>query len=219
MRTEKLPTEPVRIKAFASFFRNYMGVSSFVVAALPIPATVLSAIPTFSDDRLPLSIYTSLFCFLTLSFIFYMRHWIAAHMFPLHIYNNREEEIYIETVEFIRVLPAILSCGTLIFIFLYHVLLDSIVIDIAKNAGTLKSNAGQSCSDVSRWMVGKLCNTQSRQEILSGSYIDLSGDMLLKILYIGIFVTAEAAFVLMATREYIQDLLGLTDGFLLKGTK
>lgn len=32
----------------------------------------------------------------------------------------------------------------------------------------------------------------------------------LMILYIGVFVTAEAAFIMMAIREYLQDLVGLT---------
>ena len=31
------------------------------------------------------------------------------------------------------------------------------------------------------------------------------------ILYVGIFLTAEAAFILMAIKEYLQDLVGLTD--------
>ncbi len=34
---------------------------------------------------------------------------------------------------------------------------------------------------------------------------------LLKVLYIGMFVCAEAAFILMAIKEYIQDVLKLSD--------
>lgn len=34
--------------------------------------------------------------------------------------------------------------------------------------------------------------------------------------YLGIFMTAELAFLLMALREYLQDLLGLTDARLIR---
>ena len=35
--------------------------------------------------------------------------------------------------------------------------------------------------------------------------------------YVGIFVFAEAAFVFMALREYVQDLLGITDVDVIRG--
>ena len=37
--------------------------------------------------------------------------------------------------------------------------------------------------------------------------------------YLLIFTTAEAAFIVMSTKEYLQDLLGLTEAELLRGTK
>jgi hypothetical protein len=37
-------------------------------------------------------------------------------------------------------------------------------------------------------------------------------------LYLAIFVCAEAAFILMAIKEYLQDLMGLTDEELIKGS-
>jgi hypothetical protein len=77
-----LPTEPERVIAFASFFKRYMSVSSVVTAALPIPITKLNLIPTFEAYRNVLSVYTSLFCFLILGFIFYVRHHLGRHMFP-----------------------------------------------------------------------------------------------------------------------------------------
>jgi len=79
---EPNPTEAKRVKTFATFFKSYMSVSSLVVASLPIPATSLHLIPTFGAQTKLLSVYTSLFCFLTLGFIFYSRHPLARLMFP-----------------------------------------------------------------------------------------------------------------------------------------
>jgi len=56
--------DPKRVRAFASFFKRYMSVSTLVVAALPIPVTALGAIPTFKAHTKLLSVYTPLFCFL-----------------------------------------------------------------------------------------------------------------------------------------------------------
>src|SRR5947208_3712302 len=75
------PLEPRRVKAFARFFKNYMSVSTIVTAALPIPVTALGAIPTFKSQTAMFATYSSLFCFLLLAFIFYMRHGLARWMF------------------------------------------------------------------------------------------------------------------------------------------
>jgi hypothetical protein len=69
------------VKSFAGFFKTYMGVSSLVVAALPIPASELKLIPMFDAQRHYLSIYTSLFCFLLFAYIFFSRHWIGRLLF------------------------------------------------------------------------------------------------------------------------------------------
>ena len=42
-------------------------------------------------------------------------------------------------------------------------------------------------------------------------YGEIHNGYLLVICYLGMFLAAEAAFILMAIREYLQDLLGLTD--------
>src|SRR5690348_6082893 len=76
------PTNPKRVRSFAIFFKNYMSVSTLVVAALPVPVTSLGFIPTFAAQKNLLSVYTSLFCFLLLGFVFYVRHSFARTMFP-----------------------------------------------------------------------------------------------------------------------------------------
>ena len=48
---------------------------------------------------------------------------------------------------------------------------------------------------------------------------DIPYGYMLMIFYIGFFVFAEAAFIFMAIREYIQDLLRLSDETLLIGSE
>ena len=75
---ESLPTDPRRLRAFASFFKSYMSVSSLVVAALPIPLAATGTIPVFAEQKGVFAACSSLFCFLVLGFIFYMRHALAS---------------------------------------------------------------------------------------------------------------------------------------------
>jgi hypothetical protein len=71
---EKNEEKKGRLNHFAQFFKNYMSVWALIVATLPIPVTELKLIPTFSAHISILSVYTTLFCFLTLAFIFFKRH-------------------------------------------------------------------------------------------------------------------------------------------------
>src|SRR5215210_7791115 len=75
-------TDPTRVRTFATYFRNYMGISSIVTAALPIPVTLVKVIPIYSFQTKFFSVFTSLFCFLVLAYIFYRRHALAPLMFP-----------------------------------------------------------------------------------------------------------------------------------------
>ncbi len=58
-----------------------MSVWTLVVAALPIPVGYFKLIPSFENSVLYLSVYTSLFCFLSLGFIFFQRHRLGYYMF------------------------------------------------------------------------------------------------------------------------------------------
>ncbi len=82
------PTEASRVRGFARFFRSYMSVWTLVVAALPIPVGTFKLIPTFEVQRSYLSVYTSLFCFLSLGFIFFQRHRLGYYMFEFADKNS-----------------------------------------------------------------------------------------------------------------------------------
>jgi len=64
------PTQARRVSSFAALFKSYMSVWALLVAALPISIGTFKFIPTFELQRSYLSVYTSLFCFLSLGFVF-----------------------------------------------------------------------------------------------------------------------------------------------------
>ena len=228
--TETLPTDPRRVKAFASFFKNYMSVSSLVVAALPIPVTAFNALPTFADHKAPLATYTSLFCFLALGFIFYLRHTLARWMFPQtkavadgamggsdeaaswRAEAGRGARLQAIRATCIGALPLLLILASAYLVYGYHSALGQAIAEIARQLATPRADSKLVCADLSPAQMMLLCNVPSPQEILARSYPDIQeiGATLMP-LYIGMFVCAEAAFILMATREYVQDLLSLSD--------
>jgi hypothetical protein len=180
--------EPRRIKTFVHFFKEYMSVSSVIAASLPIPVTTLQFIPTYSAQTKFLSVYTSLSCFLLLGFIFYSRHTLARWMFrPM---SKRRSKFS----SFINLLPVclIVACGC--FIGAYHWL--------------LQNSIQESLAD---WVRRGVAIGSTPDVLLKTDYMDIPGALGLVICYLGIFLTAEAAFVLMATREYLQDLLQLSE--------
>lgn len=192
MREEDLPTEARRIRAFASFFKNYMGVSAMVTAGLPIPITALNAIPSFSMQTNTQAVYTSMFCFLALAYIFYRRHALARSMFP----NPDSEQDAKRRFRFsINSLPIILIGLSLAFIFLYHFTVETVVGKV------------HGLPEIAREMT----MPQRRTFILENTLLTGGTSVILYFLYLGIFITAEAAFILMAIKEYIQDTLKLSD--------
>jgi hypothetical protein len=240
--SDQTPIDPKRVRAFAAFFKRYMSVSSLVVASLPIPVTSFNLIPTFSAQTKLLSVYTSLFCFLALGFIFYSRHQLARLMFPEYFGREktpavntlsytygpevtkeaveewfkkeearREEELQTEnTRRFVKtlwrrtivLLPLIFIAASLVAIFQYNDVLILNVREIAFRSGDANSA------------------TRSFESILKETNLnDIKYSSRLMILYVAIFLTAEAAFIMMAIKEYLQDLVGLTEMDLIKGSR
>jgi hypothetical protein len=212
-----------------------------VAAALPIPVTSLRLIPTYHFQTQLLSVYASLFCFLVLAFIFYNRQVLARWMFiyyfaglpPYFLYGEaftagvfpyeetpeerakREERQRRRDLEqereerrwkrsrssrdiAISVIPLFLILLSLLCVFTYHATLTHSV------------RLYQQLTDATSRL--------SFDEVLQqADQTQVSDDSLLMLLYLGIFVTAEAAFVLMAIKEYLQDYLRLDDEKLISG--
>lgn len=175
---------PLRIKVFANFFKSYMSVSTVVAAAIPIPIASWDLIPMFAQQRKFLTVYTSLFCFLLLAFVFSIRHRLAPRMFSGGVWSG-----------VISVLPFLLMLSTLGCILGYHSMLQQSIEEL-RSLGLIASTA-DTLSKV------------DANEIPHG--LALAG------FYLGIFLSAEGAFVLMAIREYLQDVLHLNERELLQG--
>jgi hypothetical protein len=183
--SNKLPTNPQRVEAFANFFKRYMSVSTVVTAALPIPVTAFKLIPTLPFQTQELSVYAPLFCFLVLAFIFYSRPTLARLMFQSNLADP--DEPYRRGREMlVGSLPLVLIGVAFAAVMWYRYLL----IGVVQKAGS----------------PGTLALADSTPDQVS----DIA-QIHLMAAYLAIFIAAEAAFVLMAIKEYLQDYLGLED--------
>jgi len=185
-----LPTEPKRLRAFATFFKSYMNVWAIVVAALPVPLTALKLIPVYKEQSGVLSTFTTLFCFLLLGYIFFSRHAIARWMF-----RDVLDEGWGLT-RTMSILPLILILLSLTFAGLYYY-----VMTISLRGIHLETS---SITDTTAYVLNKI------------PLAFIPDGLMLMISYLLCFLLAEAAFILMAIREYLQDLLGITELELIK---
>src|SRR5262245_22423932 len=199
-------TDPKRVRNFARFFKRYMNISSVITAALPVPVTALGAIPTFKAQTTFLSVYTALFCFLALGFIFYSRHQLARLMFPEHF---RDQLAYIQALSsttgrmfrswrfFVAFLPLLLIIISMVSLFWYHDFLDE-SINMVRARSTDEASSAESI--LATTQLGRIYG--ARRLIFS---------------YLVIFLAAESAFMVMAIKEYLQDLVGLSEMDLILG--
>lgn len=174
-----------RFGAFGNYLKRYMSVAATVTAAMPIGAAGVGAIPAYQSLERVLAAYASLFCFLLFAYAFYIRESLGRALF------NRKNAFSVTA----RVIPLAL-----------------IVFAIACGLGYLGvlQQSVQSARDI---MLARGVNVVSMADVLkSTDYIDAPQAFTLIALYLGLFVFSEAAFVLMAVREYLQDELKLGDG-------
>jgi hypothetical protein len=177
------PQEPARLQAFAKFFRAYMGTASVVTASLPIPVAAFHLIPTYAAQEKFLSTYTSLFCFLMLAYLFYIRHWLGRLMF----FTRPDGHVRFRAI--LAFVPLLLIVASLSLVALYHhYLMESLL--VFTQQGVLNST-----TDI----------------LKSVDYREIPYSLALTVCYLGMFLTAESAFILMALREYLQDVLQLQD--------
>lgn len=233
---ESEPTDPKRVRAFAEFFKRYMSISTLVIAALPIPVTSLDLIPTFAKQTKIFSVYTSLFCFLILGLIFYLRHQLARILFheffsnenywvtPTdqnhpHVRWRRNVRKFLKA-SLIGLIPFLLIAASVFSAFQYN---DNLVNSVGEIEDTLKERGREvpamDATEAEIKAINKAYNDSLRfDSILKNTELDnIPVGSRLMLLYILIFITAEAAFVLMAIKEYLQDLVKLTEIELIRG--
>lgn len=212
MTTTVDPLRPERVARFATYFKNYMGISTIVAAALPIPVTSMGLLPMFHAHQRLFSVYTSLFCFLTLAYVFYIRHLLAKIMF-------RGPFSY-------SAFPILPIAGALVCLWLYHLNLQ-IAIGAVKDrrhypvvpvAYNQHGSGGPTGATGPTGSYASTRNAVTTKDVLATTELDeIPGGTGLIFQYIGVFAFAELAFVLMATREYMQDVLKLDDAVLYAG--
>ncbi len=183
-KAETAADSRLRIRLFANFFKSYMSVSTIVVAAVPIPVSAWKLIPLYAQQKQFLMVYSSLFCYLLVAFVFSIRHWLARRMFARGMRGS-----------WVAVVPLVCILGSVGCICEYHNLLG-------QSTEQLRS-LGLSAT------TGELLEKMDSTEIPYG--------LGLAACYMGFFLFAEAAFVLMAIREYLQDVLQLNERELLHG--
>ncbi len=201
--------EPTRVREFAHFFKRYMSISAIVAAALPIPVTAFGLIPVYSAQKPYLSTYTSLFCFLFLGFLFFSRHALARRLFP-HLFPRLvgygeagspapQGGLYrlVRSLTsvwagyrrvLVPALPLILIFLAFGFMLSYHYYLNHSVSVVMERT-----------------------NADAARILKEVSFNEIPDDTMLTLTYLGIFIMAEAAFIVMAIKEYVQDLLGITE--------
>jgi hypothetical protein len=209
-----------RFKAFATTFRRYMSVAALVAAALPIPVTAWQLIPIFERQSGLLQVYTPLFCFLIFSFVFYSRHWIGRATYKGYVAEvGRTAEGTVPRRLFqpygLAVLPLLFIVATVVCVILYHQTLNLALEDLeyyASPQGAAETNKLLSSAYV-------FDERDVERVFLEDTLLfEIPYGVRLIMLYILIFACAEMAFVLMYLREYLQDILKLSDVELILGT-
>lgn len=182
------------MEAFAKFFKQYMSVSSIVAASLPIPVAAAQLIPSYKAHQKFLATYASLFCFLSLAFIFYSRHHLARWMFGSPARRRGWPQL------FFTALPLVFIGISLSSVFAYHAVLERSVLDVQGS------------------MLNRGIPAHSMTKILADTdMLDIARSTALVGLYLAIFISAETAFILMALREYLQDILKFSEETLIYG--
>lgn len=190
------------------FFQGYMGTCALVAAALPVPTMALRLIPTYQFQRHVLATFTTLFCFLILAYVYYSRHQLARLMFPEHSQlippYERQKWPWRYALfwrYFIRVLPLLLIIFCLICFFKYQTnLTSSVAAYRARERLPIDTNPD-----------ARVLATSNQSELPE------AGKLMLY--YLGIFMLAEAAFALMAIKDFLQETLHLDESELLRGPK
>jgi hypothetical protein len=185
------PTNASRIKGFVKYFNSY--VASIFVAAIPAPLSQWKLVPILDEQRGLLSIATPIFCFLTLAYLFFMRDALAGPMFPLHARHGR----FVQTL---GVSPGLAYQLSAVWRRLWG------LVPLACICGSFYMASEYYFR---YWAVHSMTNLEEAQaEVITP----------LPLYYILAFVLAEAAFVWMALKEYLQDVLGLSDKELIQDT-
>jgi hypothetical protein len=108
-----------RFEYFAQFFKGYMGVMPVLTAALAPVITLLRTVPVFEVQRKELAVYSGLFGFLLVAYVFYGRDFFMRSMLSSRKWTFAGAYMFL--------LPLILIMGSAVFFFEYNAELDTTV--------------------------------------------------------------------------------------------
>ncbi len=202
-----------RLRNFAIFFKSYMGVMPLITAGVAPLLTLSKAIPVFDSDRKALATLSGLLGFLIVAWIFYARNMFVPAMVPIHEPSlagegedardyawsvRRRNRARVRTT---NLLPLCLIVLSVLSYVGYTFILDQV---IGERLGQKLPGNGDSALTV--------------QQVLQrqGTYYPIDNDGLLQVFYLGIFLFAEAAFVVMALREYAYGVLKISEASVLR---
>jgi hypothetical protein len=183
-------TKARRLSNFAAYFKNYMGLSAVFIAALPIPVTQLGLIPVVPEDKGIISTLTSIICFILIAFIFSVRRSIAIVTFR----GPERGQIYLG--------------GKLLTVFTFSLVVFAVMLFFEYHRDVV-------------WYLS-LANGQAPPSSMLFLFGVLPVDGLgsfrttLVVLYTSFFACVSSAFVLLAIKEYMQDVLGLDDATMIR---
>jgi hypothetical protein len=195
-----------RLRKFAGFFKSYMGVMPLVTAAVAPLLTLLKAIPVFETDRTTLATFSGLLGFLMVAWIFYARSMFVPTMVPVlaaPVSKGHDAETYAALRR--RALAKRAGIANLLPLFL-----------IALSVASYVSYLGLLDHIInSRIISGP--NPISVKDVLQreGTYYAIPYHGYLQVFYLGIFLFSEAAFVVMALREYAYGVLQISEASVL----
>ena len=182
-----------------------MGVMPLVTAAVAPLLTLMKAIPVFDSQKTTLATYSGLLGFLLLAWVFYVRGRLVSAMFSRSYLVATVGRPPFFTMTGMRrmaanIFPLLLIVGSVYCYILYSHYLDEAIEQARKFHGY---------SDI-----------VTRHDVLEkwGQRESISQSSTLQGYYLGIFLFAEMAFVVMALREYAYGVLRVPEVEILGGS-
>jgi len=227
--TTHSPADPARFRSFGKYFKAYMAVATGL-AAIPFFVAFAQGFPMYDSMRATLAAITPIFSFLLLGICFFYRHAIARALLPL-----KTQEFRIVRPEkvgaVLYALPFILAILAAASAVGYYITLDR-SLHVARSDQYVSALAFEVGADTAPGVPRALADSLAarlvaRRELMRGyKSLDLAilakapgsevvGRYTLMLLYLGLFLFAESAFVVMALREYLQDVMGYSDAELI----
>lgn len=211
-------TTPRRLISLAGFFKNYLWVCAVLTAALPAPVAVWQLIPTFQAQTKFLAVYTSLSCYLLLGYTFYIRRELSSLMLPGHFQEVTSPPSPKNTRRVIIVVSPLLLVGLACFFsYLYHETLNDSIGQIVQ-ASAASPTASSNSAVQEAPTIPPLTPLPAEQEPKKFSDVIKKSELneipcarRLMLYYLLIFLFTTMAFVLMAIKEYLQELAEISD--------